>query len=463
MTAKSEKQWGGRFAKKTDRLALLYTESISFDWRLYPYDIAGGIAHAKMLAECGIIKKGEANKIVRALRQIEKQLDNGEFAFQVQLEDIHTNIEAELIKKVGPDVGGKLHTGRSRNDQVTLDMRMYIRDEAVLIIELIRGLQKSIVRLAEEDSEVIMPGFTHMQHAQPVLFAHHMLAYYEMLGRDEDRFIECYNTANVMPLGSAALGGTSFPIDREMIARELGFAELSRNSIDAVADRDYLLEFLSACSMLMMHLSRLSEELVIWSSPEFRFIEIDDAFATGSSIMPQKKNPDVAELARAKTARVYGNLMTLLALMKGLPLAYNRDMQEDKPCVFDSVDVVVTTLRVFAPMMATLTVFSGRMEEMSRSGFLNATDMADYLVGKGVPFRKAHDVVGKIVTHCLGEVIPLEDVPLKKLKRFSPLFEEDVYDAIRLDNVVNARRIVGGTARPNVLRAIRKAKRELGI
>lgn len=463
MAAKSRKQWGGRFRKEQDRLALIYTESVSFDWRLYPYDIAGGIAHARMLAECGIIKKGEANKIIKALRQIEKELDKGEFPFDVQLEDIHTNIEAALVEKVGADIGGKLHTGRSRNDQVALDMRMYIRDETLLIIEMIRELQKALVRLAEEDSEVIMPGFTHLQHAQPVLFAHHMLAYYEMLRRDEDRFAQCYHAANVMPLGSAALGGTGFAIDRQMLARDLGFTAISRNSMDAVADRDYLLEFLSACSMLMMHISRLSEELVVWSSPEFRFIEIDDAFATGSSIMPQKKNPDVAELARAKTARVYGNLMTLLSLMKGLPLAYNRDMQEDKPCVFDSVDVVLTTLRVFAPMMATLTVFSDRMEEMCRSGFLNATDMADYLVLKGMPFRRAHEVVGKIVSHCLKEVILLEDVPLEKLRRFSPLFKEDVYEVIRLDKVVNARQVVGGTARKNVLREIKKAKRELGI
>jgi argininosuccinate lyase len=302
-----------------------------------------------------------------------------------------------------------------------------------------------------------------MQHAQPVLFAHHMLAYYEMLRRDEDRFAQCYHAADVMPLGSAALGGSSFAIDREMLARELGFTFISRNSMDAVGDRDYLLEFLSACSILMMHISRLSEELVVWSSPEFRFVEIDDAFATGSSIMPQKKNPDVAELARGKTARVYGAQMTLLSLMKGLPLAYNRDMQEDKPCVFDSADIVLTTLRVFAPMMATLTVFSDRMEEMARLGFLNATDMADYLVVKGMPFRQAHEVVGKVVKYCLKEFILLEDVPLEKLRRFSPLFDKNVYEAIRLDNVVNSRQVAGGTARKNVLREIRKAKRELGI
>ncbi|UCD58277.1 MAG: argininosuccinate lyase [Candidatus Hydrogenedentota bacterium] len=458
-----KKQWGERFRKEQDRLALLYTQSISFDWRLYPYDIAGSIAYAGMLGRCGIIKKTESNKIMRALRQIDRKIAEGKFAFKVELEDIHTNIEAALVKKVGADIGGKLHTGRSRNDQVCLDMRMYIRDETIKLVELVREFQKALVGLAEENSEVIMPGFTHMQHAQPVLFAHHMLAYYEMLRRDEARYIDCYYAANVMPLGSAALGGTSFHIDRNMLARELGFDSVSRNSMDAVADRDYLIEFLSACSILMTHISRLSEELVTWSSPEFGFVEFDDSFATGSSIMPQKKNPDVAELARAKAARVNGNLMTLLGLMKGLPLTYNSDLQEDKPCVFDSADIVESTLRVFARMMTTLTVYSDRMEEACRSGFLNATDLADYLVKKGMPFRRAHQVVGKIVRYCLKEVIGLEDVPIEKLRRFSPLFEKDVSETLRLDRVINSRRVAGGTARPNVLRAIRKAKKELEI
>ncbi|RJP75035.1 MAG: argininosuccinate lyase [Candidatus Abyssobacteria bacterium SURF_17] len=458
-----KKQWGGRFQKEHDRLALLYSQSISFDWRLYPYDIAGSIAHARMLAECGIIKKTEANKIAKALREIGKKIADGAFTFEVDLEDIHTNIEAALMKKVGADIGGKLHTGRSRNDQVALDMRMYIRDEALTIVQLLHEFQKALIRLAEEDSEVIMPGFTHMQHAQPVLFAHHMLAYYEMLCRDEDRFIECFHSANVMPLGSAALAGTSFPIDRKMLAKELGFDSISQNSMDAVSDRDYLIEFLSACSILMMHISRLSEELVVWSTPEFGFVELDDSFTTGSSIMPQKKNPDIAELARGKTARVYGNLMTLLGLMKGLPLAYNSDMQEDKPCVFDSIDIVKSTLRVFARMMGSVTVYSDRMEEMCRTGFLNATDLADYLVKKGMPFRQAHEVVGKLVTHCLDQVLALEDVPLEKLRQFSPLFDDDVCDALRLDNIVNSRRLTGGTARSSVLHQIRRAKKDLGI
>jgi argininosuccinate lyase len=458
-----KKQWGGRFHKEQDRLALLYTESVSVDWRLYPYDIAGSIAYAQMLAHCGIIKKTESGKIISALLEIDKEIVEGRFTFELELEDIHTNIEAALVNKIGADVAGKLHTGRSRNDQVALDMRMYIRDETLTIVGHIDEFQKALVKLAEDNSEVIMPGFTHMQHAQPVLFAHHMLAYYEMLNRDRSRFADCYHTTNVMPLGSAALAGTSFSIDRAMVAKELDFDSVSRNSMDAVADRDFLIVFLSACAILMMHMSRLSEELIIWSSPEFRFIEIDDAFATGSSIMPQKKNPDVAELARGKAARVNGNLIILLGIMKGLPLTYNRDMQEDKPCVFDSADVVKNTLRVFAPMMASLTVYEDRMEEMCRSGFLNATDLADYLVKKGISFREAHGVVGKIVTYCLENILALEDLPLETLRRFSPLFDKDVSGALELNNVVNSRRVVGGTARSNVLREIRRAKRELRI
>lgn len=456
-----KKQWGGRFQKELDRLALLYSQSISFDWRLYPYDILGSIAYAGELARAGIIKKTEASKIAKALREIDAEITEGKFTFEVELEDIHTNIEAALMKKVGADIGGKLHTGRSRNDQVALDMRMYVRDEVIEIVEHIRELQGALVGLADANSEVIMPGFTHMQHAQPVLFAHHMLAYYEMLCRDEARFMDCYYAADVMPLGSGALAGTSFPIDRKKLAEELGFSRVSDNSMDAVSDRDYLLELLSACSILMMHISRLSEELVLWSSPEFGFIEIDDSFASGSSIMPQKKNPDIAELARAKTARVYGYLMTLLGIMKGLPLTYNRDLQEDKPCVFDSIDTVKSTLQTFAPMISTLTVYSDRMEAACTSGFVIATDLADYLVKKGMPFRQAHELVGKVVTYCLKEEITLEDVPLEKLRQFSPHFEEDVTDTLRLDKAVNSRRTVGGTARSNVLRAIKKAKKEL--
>lgn len=459
----SKKQWGGRFRKEQDQLALLYSQSVSFDWRLFPYEIAGSIAYARVLAECAIIKKSETNKIIKALREIEREILDGKFSFDVELEDIHTNIETALVKRIGADVGGKLHTGRSRNDQIALDTRMYVRDETITIIELIREFQRALVELAEENIEVIMPGFTHLQHAQPLLFAHHMMAYYEMLRRDEERFVACYHAADVLPLGSAALAGTSFPIDRKRLAEELKFDEVSRNSVDAVADRDYLIEFVSACSILMMHISRLSEELVIWSSPEFGFVEIDDSFATGSSIMPQKKNPDIAELARAKTARTYGNLMTLLGLMKGLPLAYNRDLQEDKPCVFDSIDTVKATLRVFAPMVRTLTVFGGRMEEVCRTGFLTATDLADYLARKGMPFRQAHEVVGKLVSHCLSEVAVLEDLPIETFKKFSPLIEKDVFQILRPEESVNSRRIPGGTARPNVLRDIRRAKKELEI
>ena len=458
-----KKQWGGRFRKEHDRLALLYSQSISFDWRLYSCDIAGSIAYAQMLGRCGIVTKTESNKIVKALREIRREIEAGKFRFDVELEDIHTNIEAALMKKVGADIGGKLHAGRSRNDQVALDMRMYVRDETLTIADLIRELQASLVKLADKNSTVIMPGFTHLQHAQPVLFAHHMLAYYEMLRRDEMRYLDCYSAANVMPLGSAALAGTSFQIDRKMLAKELEFDDVSLNSMDAVSDRDYLIDFLSACSTLMMHISRLSEELMIWSSPEFGFVELDDSFATGSSIMPQKKNPDIAELARAKTARVYGNLMTLLGIMKGLPLAYNRDLQEDKPCVFDSVDIVKSTLQVFARMIATLGVCGDRMREECRCGFLNATDLADYLAKKGMPFRQAHELVGKIVNHCMAEACLLEDLSLETLQGFSPLFQKDVSQALRLDKVVNARRVSGGTARSNVLRAIRQAKKDLQL
>ncbi len=458
-----KKQWGGRFQKELDRLALLYSQSVSFDWRLYPYDILGSIVYAEELARAGIIKKTEASKITKALREIDAEITEGKFTFEVELEDVHTNIEAALMKKVGADIGGKLHTGRSRNDQVTLDMRMYVRDEVIEIVEHIRELQMALVGLADENSEVIMPGFTHMQHAQPVLFAHHMLAYYEMLCRDVTRFMDCYYTTEVMPLGSGALAGTNFPVDRKKLADELGFNRISDNSMDAVSDRDYLLELLSACSILMMHVSRLSEELVLWSSPEFGFIEIDDSFASGSSIMPQKKNPDIAELARAKTARVYGYLMTLLGIMKGLPLTYNRDLQEDKPCVFDSIDTVKNTLQTFAPMISTLTVYSDRMEAACKFGFVTATDLADYLVKKGMPFRQAHELVGKVVTYCLKEVLALEDVPLEKLRQFSPLFQKDVADVLRLDKAIDSRRAIGGTARSNVFRAIKKARKELEI
>jgi argininosuccinate lyase len=456
-----EKQWGGRFRKEQDQRALLYSQSVSFDCRLYPYDIAGSAAYAKMLGQCGIIKKAEANALVKGLREIQAEIDEGKFSFDVGLEDIHTNIEAALVKKVGADIGGRLHTGRSRNDQVTLDMRMYVKDEALEIQALISEVRRALVLQAKRNIDVVMPGFTHLQHAQPVLLSHHLLAYNEMLSRDERRFAQVYEAADVMPLGSAALAGTSYPIDRAFLAKELDFSRISANSIDAVSDRDYLIELLSACSTLMMHLSRLSEELIIWSTPEFGFVELDDAFTTGSSIMPQKKNPDIAELARAKTARVYGNLMTLLALMKALPLAYNRDLQEDKPCVFDSLDTVRDSLDVFAPMLESLTVNAGRMEAECKAGFLNATDLADYLVKKDMPFRQAHKVVGAIVTFCMQEDTTIEELALEKLREFSPLFEKDVYKALKLSAVINSRRIPGGTARPNVLRAIKKAEKEL--
>jgi argininosuccinate lyase len=459
----SAKQWGGRFRKEQDKRALSYSQSLAFDWRLTSYDIAGSIAYAKMLGKSGIIKKADADAIEKALLEIEQEFREDKFSFDIELEDIHTNIEAALMKRVGAEVGGRLHTGRSRNDQVAVDMRMYVKEEIVGIAALLRDVRIALIEQAEANIDVIMPGFTHLQHAQPVLFAHHLMAYNEMLARDEVRFAVAFESADVLPLGSAALAGTSFPIDRAFLAKELDFSSVSANSIDAVSDRDYLIELLSACSVLMMHFSRLSEELIIWSSPEFGFIELDDAFTTGSSIMPQKKNADIAELARAKTARVYGCLMTLLTLMKGLPLAYNRDLQEDKPCVFESIDIVNETLVVFAPMIESLTVNAGRMESQCKAGFLNATDMADYLVRKNMPFRQAHKIVGELVTYCLQERKTLEELPLEKLQQTSPLFEKDVFKAISLSSVINSRRTPGGTARPNVMRAIRRAKKELEI
>ncbi|RJP21708.1 MAG: argininosuccinate lyase [Candidatus Abyssobacteria bacterium SURF_5] len=460
MTAKL---WGGRFRKEQDKRALLYSQSITFDYRLYPYDIGGSIAYAKMLGRCGFIKKKDTDAIEKALSDILAQMDAEKFSFDIDLEDIHTNIEAALVTRVGADIGGRLHTGRSRNDQVALDMRMYVKDEALEIRGGLQQVRRALIAQAEKNLDAVMPGFTHLQHAQPVLLAHHLLAYNEMLVRDEERFLKAYEAADVMPLGSAALAGTSFQIDRQFLAKELNFAKLSNNSIDAVSDRDYLIELLSACATFMMHISRLSEELILWSSSEFGFVEMDDAFTTGSSIMPQKKNPDIAELARARTAKVYGNLMTLLCLMKGLPLAYNRDLQEDKPCVFDSVDIVRDTLDVFAPMIETLVVNAKRMEQECKAGFLNATDLADYLVKKDVPFRQAHAIVGKVVSFCIRENAAIEDLPLEKLQEFSPLFQKDVYKEISLAAVINSRRAPGGTARPNVLKAIRRAKKDLGM
>lgn len=458
-TPRTAKPWGGRFTQATDRLAEEFTASIPYDWRLYPYDIAGSIAHAAMLARTGIIAKKEAAKIIGGLRSILTEISSGRFKFSLELEDIHMNIESRLIRKIGP-VGGKLHTARSRNDQVALDLRMYLRDEILAIDDLLLGMQAVLVDLADRNRDAVMPGYTHLQRAQPVLFGHHLLAYFDMFDRDRGRLADCFRRLNVLPLGSGALAGTVLPIDRSFVARQLAFDSVCENSMDGVSDRDFAIEFVSACCQIMMHLSRLSEELVIWSSAEFGFITLSDAFTTGSSIMPQKKNPDVAELGRGKTGRVYGNLTALLTLMKGLPLAYNRDMQEDKEPVFDTADTVTRTLTVFTGMLATMTVNRDAMRRAADDGFITATDLADYLVRKGMPFRQAHDVVGRAVLRASELRCGLGGLPLQEYRRLSPAIGKDVYDALSVEASVGRRTSAGGTSPAGLARritALRKA------
>jgi argininosuccinate lyase len=454
------KAWGGRFNQPTHELVEHFTASIMFDRRLYAYDIQGSIAHCRMLAKCGIITEAEASAIIQGLQEIAAEIERGEFVFDVRWEDIHMHIERRLIEKIGP-VGGKLHTARSRNDQVALDVRLYLRDEIRTILRDIRQLQRTLIDLAEHHLDVIMPGYTHLQRAQPIRFSHHLLAYDEMLERDQQRFGECLTRVNVLPLGAGALATTTHPIDRVYVAQLLDFPAIAENSLDAVSDRDFAIECCADASLLMMHLSRLSQELTLWCSAEFGFIELSDAFATGSSIMPQKKNPDVAELVRGKTGRVYGHLQGTLTVMKGLPLAYNSDMQEDKEALFDVIDTVKACLCVFAPMLATLTLRPERMRSAASEGFGTATDMADYLAAKGLPFRQAHEVVGRIVRHCLDQRRTLEDLDLDELHTFSPLFDNDVYQAIALDAAVDRRQVYGGPARVLVaerIKAIRVAR-----
>jgi argininosuccinate lyase len=450
----------GRFKKKADKLVSAYTTSVPFDWRLYPYDIAGSIAHARMLARQGIIPDKDAEAIVNGLTAIQREIEGGEFQFKAELEDIHINIEARLIEIVG-EVGGKLHTARSRNDQVALDMRLFVRDAIATTLSQIEDLQRAIIALAEANKGVIIPGYTHLQTAQPVLLAHHLLAYFEMLSRDVARFNDCLGRTDVMPLGSGALAGVAYNIDREFVAKELGFDEISRNSLDAVSDRDFVLEYLAAASFGMMHLSRLAEEIVIWSSAEFAFIELDEAYATASSIMPQKKNPDVAELARGKTGRVYGNLMALLTTMKALPLAYNRDLQEDKEALFDSVEALLSTLEVFTGMLKTLKVNAENARQALEKGYILATDLADYLVKKGKAFRTAHEAVAKLVSYAIEKNKPLSKLTLAEYKKFSPLFEDDVF-SITIESSLAARDVSGGTAPKRVARALAAAKKTLG-
>jgi len=458
---KGHKPWGGRFAQATDPLVETYTASIQFDRRLYRYDIQGSVAHARMLAKCGLLAKAEADKIVTGLHEIVGEIERGEFRFDPSSEDIHMAIEGRLIEKVG-EAGAKLHTGRSRNDQVVLDLRLYLREEIGLVRRLVAGLQRALIGQAETHLDLIMPGYTHLQRAQPVLLAHHLMAYVEMLERDRARLTDALVRVNVMPLGSGALSGVGLPIDRRFVARALQFRSLSTNSLDAVSDRDFVIESLAAFALLMAHLSRLAEEIVLWASSEFGFIELPDAFATGSSMMPQKKNPDVAELTRAKTGRVFGALVALLTVVKGLPLSYNRDLQEDKEPLFDSVETVKAALSAMAPLVGGLAFRRDRMRKATQDGFLNATDMADYLVLKGVPFRQAHEIVGRVVRRCLSKRCRIEELSLKELQtRFSGLFDQDVFAYIALDACVDRRRAAGGTATATVKKAIGTAKTRL--
>ena len=455
-----KKPWGGRFAIDTHAQVEAFTASIHFDRRLAPYDIAGSIAHAQMLGKCGILDKGEVDAIVNGLGEIRQEIERGEFRIEAALEDIHMHVEQRLRDKIG-EVAGKLHTARSRNDQVALDLRLYLREAIQQIREKIRSLQQELVAKAEVHLGTIMPGYTHLQRAQPVLLAHHLLAYFEMFQRDRHRFADCLGRVNVLPLGAGALAGTTLPIDRAYVAKLLGFPKIAANSEDAVADRDFAVEFLACCAILAMHISRLAEEVVLWASAEFGFIELPDAFATGSSMMPQKKNPDVAELARGKTGRVYGALFSLLTMLKGLPLTYNRDFQEDKEPVFDAADTIRQTLDVLPPMLKAIKFRPERMRAAAADGFLNATDLAEYLVTKGVPFREAHEIVGRLVRECVESGQRLEDVPLSRLRHHCRHFEQDVFKHISLEACVERRRSAGGTSSRLVGEAIRQAKKTL--
>jgi argininosuccinate lyase len=455
-----KKPWGGRFKKSTHKAAEKFSASIDVDKKLYLEDIEGSIAHAKMLGECGIITKKESENIVKGLKEIQKEIEAGKFPFREEFEDIHLNIEKRLIEKIG-DVGGKLHTARSRNDQIVLDERIYLRREINEILSLIKRLSENFINLAEKNMDIVLPLYTHLQRAQPVLLSHYLLAYFEMLKRDRARYIDCLKRVNVMPLGTGAGAGTSFPIDRKYVADILGFPEVTKNSIDTVSDRDFIIEFISASAILAMHLSRLSEELVVWSSKEFDFVDLGDKFTTGSSIMPQKRNPDIAELIRGKTGRVYGNLVSILTLMKGLPLSYNRDMQEDKEPMFSTVDTVKSSLEVLTEMMRDIKFKPEKMKKALSNGFITATDLADYLARKGMPFRQAHEITGKIVRYAERKGRELLQLDITELRMFSNLFEEDVLEFITIDGSISSRKSHGGTAKENVLKMIEESKKEI--
>ena len=453
-----KKPWGGRFNQDTNELVEAFTESVSFDQRLARYDIQGSIAHARMLESVGVLTTEEADAIETGLTEIGQEIDNGSFEWSSVLEDVHMNIEAELTKRIG-EAGKKLHTGRSRNDQVATDLRLYLRDASDQLSAQLRDLQGALLTLAKQEAETIIPGFTHLQVAQPITVGHHLLAWIEMLQRDRERFADDRKRINVMPLGSAALAGTSFPIDRDLTAKVLGFDRPSRNSLDSVSDRDFVIEFAGACSLIAMHLSRFCEELVLWASESYKFIDIGDAFCTGSSIMPQKKNPDIAELVRGKSGSVIGNLVSLLVLMKGQPLAYNRDNQEDKMPVFDSFDTVSQCLAVFTAMVPEIRFDRERTRAAALRGHATATDLADYLVRKQVPFRDAHEIVGKAVNRAIEKNCDLAELPLDELQSFSDTIENDVFDTLTLEGSVNARNHLGGTAPSQVKSAISAAEK----
>ncbi len=462
MESNSKKLWGGRFSGRTAASVEAFTESISYDSRLYKYDIAGSKAHAAMLAANGLLSEEELASITEGLTNIETKIDEGSFPFKSELEDIHMNIEKALIDAIGP-AGAKLHSARSRNDQIALDFRMYLRDQCDIFVDLVDGLRRAFVLLAKEYMGKLMPGYTHLQRAQPVLISHHMMAYFEMFGRDRERIIDCRKRINICPLGAAAMAGTGLPIDREMVAELLGFDGVTANSMDTSGDRDFALEFTSCCTMIQLHLSRLSEELVLWSSQEFSFVQISDKFCTGSSIMPQKKNPDIPELIRGKSGRVVGSLMSLITLMKGLPLTYNRDLQEDKEPVFDAVDTVAASMAIMAEMLGNLAFNTGRMEEATRTGFMTATDLADYLVLHNVPFREAHGIVGKAVATCIDKGCELTDLTLAEIREFSDVIDKDIFEVLSVEGSVDSRISTGGTATQRVEEAVAAAAKLMGI
>ncbi len=456
----AQKLWAGRFSKEVDEKVNDFNSSISFDARMYRQDIEGSMAHAEMLGETGIIDKEESRKIIEGLKEILSDIESGKLEFDPCAEDIHMFVEAELTERIG-DAGKRLHTARSRNDQVALDIRMYLKHETKGIIALVRELILTLCEISSNHLETVMPGYTHLQRAQPITFAHHLMAYAQMFLRDIGRLSDACGRMDFMPLGSGALASTTYPIDRRMVCKTLGFADITQNSLDGVSDRDFCIEISAALAILMMHLSRLSEEIILWCSWEFKFIELDDAYATGSSIMPQKKNPDIAELVRGKTGRVYGDLITLLTMMKGLALAYNKDMQEDKEAVFDALDTSKLCVSTFIPMLKTMRVLKENMRNAAARGFINATDCADYLVKKGLAFRDAYKITGKLVAICIDKGLTLESLPLEEYKKLSEVFENDVYEAIKLETCVNGRKVPGGPAPDSVKMQIDFVKSKL--